>query len=123
MRTIMRSVAVVAGAATVAALWACGERPGSRAGSGPIHPQWTTCADARAASAARPLSDHLVPLPHIEADFRPSVAVMCEVRTRPHPDGGPKLVEVEVERRTEEVAALLAALRLPDAPPTTTEVC
>jgi len=51
--------------------------------------------------------------------FHPVAAVMCREDTQQRPDGGTDAIAVE--DRADDVAALLAALRLPDAPPPSPE--
>ncbi|RZU51307.1 hypothetical protein EV385_3121 [Krasilnikovia cinnamomea] len=59
------------------------------------------------------------PLPHFAATFHPVAAVRCREDTQRRPDGGTDAIAVE--ERADDVTALLAALRLPDAPPPSPE--
>ncbi|HEX8343841.1 MAG TPA: hypothetical protein VF657_03735 [Actinoplanes sp.] len=55
------------------------------------------------------------PLQRLGGAFHPVAAVRCREDTQRRPDGG--TAWIAVEDRTDDVAALLAALRLPDVPP------
>ncbi|MEU5567861.1 hypothetical protein [Micromonospora musae] len=55
-------------------------------------------------------------LPRLDDGFTPVAVVVCGQETQQRPDGGQD--RVLTERRTEEVDALTAALRLADEPPT-----
>jgi hypothetical protein len=79
-----------------------------------IHVRWRSCAGE---PSLQPLSDgsDATPLPPSTGAFRPVAAVMCREDTRRRPDGGTDATAVE--DRADDVAAMLAALRLPGAPP------
>jgi hypothetical protein len=83
-----------------------------------IHPRWRSCAGE---PSMRPQDEGLdaVPLPRYAGTFRPVAAVMCREDTQRRADGGTDWTGIE--DRADEVAALLAALRLPDAPPPSPE--
>jgi hypothetical protein len=108
MRTIMRSVALVVCAVMATA---CGGRGGTiPAGTPVVHPQWTSCETEAAGAIA---GAEATEMPRV-GDF-PVVAVMvCDQKPQRRPDGGEDLVAVE--GRGTRVAALVAALRLPDEP-------
>jgi hypothetical protein len=89
--------------------------PDPRPSSTPqIHPRWRSCAGE---PSMRPQDEgnDAVSLLRYAGTFRPVAAVMCREDTRRRPDGGTDAIAVE--DRADDVAALLAALRLPDAPP------
>jgi hypothetical protein len=60
-----------------------------------------------------------VSLLRLAGTFHPVTAVMCREDMQRRPDGGTDAIAVE--ERADDVAALLAALRLPDAPPPSPE--
>lgn len=76
-----------------------------------IHPRWRACPDESAASDV----SHFSTLPRLADTFRPVAAVRCGGGPQRRPDGG--MDAVAFEDRADDVAALLAALRLPDEPP------
>jgi hypothetical protein len=93
--------------------------PDPRPSSAPrIHPRWRSCAGE---SSMRPQDEgnDTVPLLRFAGTFHPVAAVRCREDTQRRPDGGTDAIAVE--DRADDVAALLAALRLPDAPPPSPE--
>jgi hypothetical protein len=78
---------------------------------------WTSCADT-APKTATPgfgvTAQEAAALPHLDSDFIPHTVVICGQETQRRADGGQDLVLTE--RRGDDVAALVAALRLPDEP-------
>ncbi|GAA3344759.1 hypothetical protein GCM10020358_49280 [Amorphoplanes nipponensis] len=93
--------------------------PDPRPSSAPrIHPRWRSCAGE---PSMRPQDEGLdaVSLLHFAGTFHPVAAVRCREDTQRRPDGGTDAIAVE--DRADDVAALLAALRLPDAPPPSPE--
>lgn len=93
--------------------------PDLRPSSSPeIHPRWRSCAGE---PSMRPEDEgnDAVSLRRFAGSFRPVAAVLCREDTQRRPDGGTDAVAVE--DRADDVAALLAALRLPDAPPPSPE--
>ncbi|MEU4218203.1 hypothetical protein [Actinoplanes sp. NPDC026623] len=83
-----------------------------------IHPRWGSCAGEPSMRNQNGDSDDVTSL-RLIGTFRPVAAVMCGEATRRRPDGGTD--GIGVEDRADDVAALLAALRLPDAPPPSPE--
>ncbi|GGO08340.1 hypothetical protein [Micromonospora parathelypteridis] len=82
---------------------------------------WTSCAKAAPhAGGVLSLPNTQTPTPaepeprigRIDPAFSPVAAVICGRQIRPGPNGGQE--QVATERRAEEIAALLAALRLPN---------
>jgi hypothetical protein len=89
--------------------------PEPRPSSAPqIHPQWRACAGE---PSMQPQDEGIdaAPLPVFADTFHPVAAVMCREDTRRRADGGTDAIAVE--DRADDVTALLAALRRPDAPP------
>ena len=76
-----------------------------------IHPRWRACPDESAASD----ESHFSRLPRLAGTFRPVAAVRCGGGPQRRPDGG--MDAVAFEDRADDVAALLAALLLPDETP------
>ncbi|SBT47155.1 hypothetical protein [Micromonospora narathiwatensis] len=82
-----------------------------------VHPQWESCEAATPVTGIEPDdSQAALSLPHMDDGFQPVAAVVCLVQPRQRPSGGSDWVAVE--ERADDVAALTAALRLPDAKPT-----
>ncbi|WP_412747509.1 hypothetical protein [Krasilnikovia sp. M28-CT-15] len=107
------------GSADVQSLASTEPAPEPRPSSTPqIHPHWRSCAGE---PSMRPQDEgnDAAPLSHFADSFRPVAAVMCREDTRRRPDGGTDAIAVE--DRADDVAALLAALRLPDEPPPSLE--
>lgn len=79
--------------------------------------RWTSCAEA-APEMARPgfgvTAREAAALPRLGSDFTPSVVVICGQETQRRAGGGEDMVATE--RRSDDVAALVTALRLPDEP-------
>jgi hypothetical protein len=75
---------------------------------------WTSC-DAVAPDHSM-IGTDAVGLARLADDFVPVAAVVCDEQHVQHADGSEELVAFE--RRAEEIAALVAALRLPDEPMT-----
>jgi hypothetical protein len=83
---------------------------GPRDGTPQVHPAWASCpADGLG-------GDEALTLPLLDDSFRPVRAVVCGSGSQKRPDGGTDAVAVE--DRADDIAALLAALRLPDEPRT-----
>lgn len=83
-------------------------------GAPQIHPRWRSCASEPSMRGQDDGTDAAMRL-RLIGTFRPVAAVRCGEGTQRRTDGGTDAVAVE--ERADEVAALLAALRLPDAPP------
>ncbi|MGC4744654.1 hypothetical protein ACLQ28_03160 [Micromonospora sp. DT201] len=117
---------VLAVALLGAALSGCGGTtigPGGADEPGPaeIVETWTSCAKAAPQAGAVLSVPHTqTPTPaapeprigRIDPAFSPVAAVICGRQIRPGPNGGRE--QVATERRAEEIAPLLAALRLPN---------
>ncbi|MEV4210138.1 hypothetical protein [Micromonospora sp. NPDC049662] len=88
-------------------------------GAPTVHSGWTSCTvDAPIGSDGRP--PNAFTLPRLGTDFAVASAVHCQLGPKRRADGGEDLVLTE--GRATDLAALLAALRLPDDT-TTIEVC
>ncbi|MBQ0901907.1 hypothetical protein [Micromonospora sp. U21] len=128
----MRSGGMVLAVALLGvALGGCAGRgagPGVGDDPGParIVEKWTSCAEAApraGASIVLPAPDGAEPVPtgddpaigRIDPAFTPVAAVLCGREIRPRPGGGEE--QVATERRADEIAVLVAALRLPDRRP------
>ncbi|MEU7905769.1 hypothetical protein [Actinoplanes sp. NPDC049118] len=83
-----------------------------------IHPRWRSCAGEPSMQNQNGESYDVTPLRLVDT-FRPVAAVQCGETTQHRPDGGTDAIAIE--DRTDDVAALSAALRLPDAPPPSPE--
>jgi hypothetical protein len=83
------------------------DRPG---GPPVVHPRWESCAPAADADLAG-AQDALVG-PALDDSFRPVAAVICRSAPVRRPSGGEDMVAAE--ERADDIAALVAALRLPD---------
>ncbi|WP_203780385.1 hypothetical protein [Paractinoplanes rishiriensis] len=79
-----------------------------------IHPRWRSCA-GEPSMRPRDEGTDAVPLLRYSGTFHPVAAARCEEGTQRRPDGGTDAIAVE--NHADDVAALIAALRLPDAPP------
>ncbi len=94
---------------------AAGGGTGSQRSPGPlaIHSHWESCA---ATTSAKDVdlgsSPEALLLPRLEEGFQPVAAVVCRVGPEQRPSGGSDLVAAE--ERADDVATLVAALRLPD---------
>lgn len=78
---------------------------------------WTSCADEVPDPSAAGVDPSEGPLPWLDdLGFVPTAVVVCDQRSQKRAGGGEDLVAVE--SRGTDVAALVAALRLPDATPT-----
>ncbi|MGQ5262725.1 hypothetical protein ACTWLT_18460 [Micromonospora sp. ZYX-F-536] len=115
----VRSVRTVLVTALVgAALGGCAGRDGGPAvtddpGPARIVEKWTSCAEAAPRSAELPAPEGDDPaVGRIDPAFTPVAAVVCGREIQPRPGGGRD--QVATERRAEEIAPLVAALRLPD---------
>ncbi|MBQ0902885.1 hypothetical protein [Micromonospora sp. U21] len=81
--------------------------------------RWTSCADAAPEMATpgfRVTAEDVVVLPRLDGDFTPTAVVICGHESQRRADGGEDMVATE--RRADDVAALVTALRLPDEPRT-----
>jgi hypothetical protein len=79
--------------------------------------RWTSCAEAApevAEAGFKITAREAAALPRLDRDFIPVAVVICGLEAQRRPDGGQDLVATE--RRTEEVSALVTALRLADEP-------
>ncbi|MGW3805808.1 hypothetical protein [Micromonospora sp. NPDC005113] len=79
--------------------------------------RWTSCADAAPEMATPGFSitaEDVAVLPRLDGDFTPTAVVICGHETQRRADGGEDMVATE--RRADDVAALVTALRLPDEP-------
>ncbi|MFD1364081.1 hypothetical protein [Actinoplanes sichuanensis] len=83
-----------------------------------IHPKWRTCADEPTMQPQDGGND-AVPLAHFAGTFHPVAALLCREDTQRRTDGGTDAIAVE--DRADDVAALIAALSLPDEPPPSLE--
>jgi hypothetical protein len=89
-----------------------GPEPELRAPGAPqIHLRWRSCAGEPSMDRTVEPRSGFALLSHLDT-FRPVAAVSCAEEQQRRPDGG--LDGVAVEDRADEVAALSAALRLPD---------
>ncbi|MFJ8580917.1 hypothetical protein [Micromonospora sp. NPDC093277] len=97
-----------------------GERvpPNQTAGNSGGQGRWASCVEAAPEVATRGflMTGEQAHLPRLNADFTPDVVVICGQETQRRADGGQDLVATE--RRGDDVAALVTALRLPDEPRT-----
>jgi hypothetical protein len=82
------------------------------AGPPAVQPRWQSCAAAGASVDAQ----DALKLHRLAGDFPAVTAVICVSRPERRAGGGSDLVAVQ--ERADDVAALVAALRLPDAEPT-----
>ncbi|MER7334104.1 MULTISPECIES: hypothetical protein [unclassified Micromonospora] len=103
------------GCATAQPVPAQGGRAGDSGGPG----HWTSCAEA-APEMDTPgfmvtVADAAA-LPRLDGDFTPTSVVICGLEPQRRADGGEDMVATE--RRGDDVAALVTALRLPDQPGT-----
>ncbi|MEV4659804.1 hypothetical protein [Micromonospora sp. NPDC049301] len=100
-----------------------GPEVGDEPGPARIVEKWTSCAEAApraGAGVVLPAPDGAEPAPtgddpaigRIDPAFTPVAAVICGRETRPRPGGGAE--QVATERRADDIAALVAALRLPN---------
>lgn len=81
-------------------------------GAPEVHAMWQSCASAQHPPAANPMETRwLAPL---SVDFTPVAIVLCTTEPPTAPAGGRDMVATE--RRAGDVAAVAAALRLPDGP-------
>jgi hypothetical protein len=103
-----------AGPADTGALASAEPAPDPRSSTAPqIHPRWRSCAGEPSLQPPEGQND-VVPLLRDVDSFRPVAAVMCGTEMQRRPDGG--LNAIGVEDRADDVAVLVATLRLPDAP-------
>lgn len=112
MRAIVKGFAVGIAAMTLAG---CGSAPGmvvaGPKGTPSVHPRWTSCtADAPPPAPAGGLD--ALALPRLGGDFAPRAVIVCAEQVQRRADGGQDLVATE--SRADDVADLVAALRLPD---------
>lgn len=116
-------VALVGVAVVGYAVRDAGPGPGDDPGPARIVGKWTSCAEAApwaGAGVVLPAPDGDEPVPpgddpaigRIDPAFTPVAAVLCGREIRPRPGGGAE--QVATERRADDIAALVAALRLPD---------
>ncbi|HEX8631225.1 MAG TPA: hypothetical protein VF755_23955 [Catenuloplanes sp.] len=114
MRRIVNVLAVTLVAAMLAG---CGPTPKNAAqvpaGGEAGEPPWTSCAAEVPGSAAA--SADVTALPRLADNFVPANVIVCGEQPERRADGGQDMVATE--SRADDVAALVAALRLPDAPP------
>jgi hypothetical protein len=93
-----------------------GPTPAVPGGPPEVHDAWTSC-DANAPKPVMgPGNDDVVALPRLAADFAPVAVIICGNAPEQLADGSTALMETE--RRADDVAELVAALRLPDQPRT-----
>jgi len=104
----MRTLRVATAALTLALAGGCGAATAADAPT--VHPAWQSCD---AVDAGHP--DALT-LPHLDDSFRPVSVVVCLTTAQHRDTGGADLTAVE--KRADDVTALVAALRLPDEAPT-----
>jgi hypothetical protein len=111
-------LAIALGGGAAVAIASPGPQPAPvpPAATGVVRGQWTSCA-----AEVDPLSRQPDELTRLGEDFYPVAVTVCRHEARRRPDGGTDHVLVEL--RGDDVAALVAALRLPDLPrPTATNV-
>lgn len=82
--------------------------------------KWSGCADV-GPDPLKAMGAEELDLPRLGDGFTPVAAVVCTTVVEKRPDGSEALMATE--RRAEDIAALLAALRLPDEPSRTEGVC
>lgn len=120
MRKILSVVMAVLGASALAA---CGTERGNGptpavpGGAPEIHDAWTSCDTHAPNPAMGTGNEDVVALPRLAADFAPVAVVVCGGGSEQQPDGSTAMMATE--RRADDVAELVAALRLPDQPRTT----
>lgn len=115
MRTIVKGLVVALAAVATAACGTAAGLRGAPGGTPATQPRWASCE----AELPQPSSDSgrdALTLPHLEGGFAPTAAVFCGAGVESRADGGKD--SVATESRADDVAALVAALRLPDQPPT-----
>lgn len=86
------------------------QQPGA-APEAEVHGPWESCA---AAAPDEWHSADATELPRLPETFKPVGVVVCDVRPEHRADGGQDLVAIE--GHADEIAELLAAVRLPDEP-------
>jgi len=84
-------------------------------GTPAVHPQWTSCA-AEAPQASVAGGVDALALPRLGGGFAPAASIVCGQQVQRRADGGQDLVATE--SRAEDIAVLVAALRLRDEQPT-----
>jgi hypothetical protein len=77
-----------------------------------VHPRWESCAAVPVEGTGLDGGTDALPLPRLDDSFAPVAAVLCRTGPQRRPGGGEDWVAVE--ERAGDVAALVAALRLPD---------
>jgi hypothetical protein len=114
MRSIGRAGAVAFGLVLLAS---CARTAPSTAprGGPDVHERWTSCTTEVPTPSADGGVDAIA-MPRLGSGFAPVSVVVCAQGPRQRPDGGTDLVATE--GRADAIAALLAALRLPDEPHT-----
>jgi hypothetical protein len=83
--------------------------------------RWTSCTDAApeiATPGFKVTAEDAAALPRLGGDFTPDAVVICGQEAQRSVGGGEDLMATE--RRSNDVAALVTALRLPDEPETVT---
>jgi hypothetical protein len=115
MRTIVNGLAAVVAAAILAACAtpSSGSRAKAQAGTPTVQPSWTSCA-VEAPDSFRFGGAEATLLPRLGDSFVATAAIVCAAHPERRADGGEDLVAAE--SRADDVAALAAALRLPDEP-------
>jgi hypothetical protein len=106
----MRMLRIAAVVCTLAVAGGCGGA-GRVAGAPEVNPRWESCDAIAGQDTDAPA------LPRLDDNFQPVSAVLCLTAPRQRATGGTDLVATE--KRADDVAALVAALRLPDEEPTT----
>jgi hypothetical protein len=87
------------------------------AGAPQVRPEWTSCAkEAPGLLGASPEESDAPTRPVLDDSFVPVAAIICGHAAERRPDGGEDLVATE--SRADDVAALVATLRLPSEPQT-----
>lgn len=115
MRRIVNGLAVTLAAAMLAGCGQAREQAAQPpAGDPVVHPSWTSCA-AEAPKRSYVGADRPPPQ-RLGNNFTATAVVVCGEESVRRPDGRDDLVATE--SRAGDVAALVAALRLPDVPPT-----
>lgn len=116
MRTTVKGIAVAVAAITLAG---CGTASGmvveDPLGGPSVHPRWTSCT-AEAPKASADGGVDALALPRLGGGFTPTAGIVCDQQVQRRADGGQDLIAAE--SRAEDIAALVAALRLPDEQPT-----
>jgi hypothetical protein len=111
----MRIAKVLAAGIAAVTLAGCASASGSVPGPA-VQPQWTSCAADAPPPTLAGGGGEVTSLPRLGTGFTPTAVVVCTAQVDQRADGGQDLVAVE--SRSDDVAALVTALRLPNQAPT-----